>query len=108
VLEQALTGDGQPDAHIAGLRVRYDPARPAGQRVREVRLLDGSRIRDGREYTLATQDYLASGQDGFTALERTEQEQSTYKDIDAVVLYLRRLPQPVRAPDDARFLTGRP
>ncbi len=108
VLEQAFSSDGQPDAHIAGLRVRYDPARPVGKRVRDVRLLDGSRIKDGREYTLATQNYLASGQDGFTALERTRQERSTYKDIDAVLLYLRRLPQPVRPPDDARFLTGHP
>lgn len=108
VLEQAFGSDGQPDAHIAGLRVRYDARRPAGKRVRDVRLADGSRIRDGRMYSLATQDYLASGQGGFAALEGKAQERSTYKDIDAVVLYLRRLPQPVRPPDDARFLPGRP
>jgi 5'-nucleotidase len=108
VLEQAFSGDGEPDAHIAGLRVRYDARRPAGKRVREIRLLDGSRIKDGREYTLATSDYLASGQSGFTALEGTEQERSPYKDIDAVALYLRRLPQPVHAPDDVRFLPNRP
>jgi hypothetical protein len=59
-------------------------------------------------YTLATADYLASGQGGFTALEGKEQERSTHKDIDAALLYLRRLPQPVRPPDDARFLAGRP
>jgi 2',3'-cyclic-nucleotide 2'-phosphodiesterase (5'-nucleotidase family) len=106
-LEQALSGDGEPDAHIAGLRVRYDPRRPAGKRIREVRLLDGSRLKDGREYTLATSDYLASGQDGYTALERAARERSMYKDIDAVVLYLRRVPQPVHAPVDARFLPGR-
>jgi 5'-nucleotidase len=108
VLEQAFSSDGRPDAHIAGLRVRYDASRPAGKRVRDVRLLDGSSIKDGRVYTLAAQDYLASGQDGFTALEGQEQERSTFKDIDAVVLYLRRLPQPIRPPDDARFLPGRP
>src|SRR5260370_933568 len=66
-LEHALTGDG-PDAHVAGIVVWYDAGKPAGRRLKNVRLANGKDVDDGRTYTLAVSAFLAAGGTGYTLL----------------------------------------
>lgn len=106
VLEHVIS-DGSPSAHIAGLRVTWDSARPAGRRIREVRLLSGRRMEDRATYTLAVNDFLAGGKSGYTMLAGLPTERSGILTLDALVTYLRRLPQPVSPPDDPRFIPSR-
>ncbi|MEP7326401.1 MAG: 5'-nucleotidase C-terminal domain-containing protein [Gemmatimonadota bacterium] len=106
VLEHVLEG-GAPSAHIAGLRVSYDPSRPAGRRVREVLLLNGKRLEDRTTYTLAITDFLAGGKSGYGMLPALPREVSGISALDALINYLRRLPQPVAPPEDIRFMPGR-
>jgi 2',3'-cyclic-nucleotide 2'-phosphodiesterase (5'-nucleotidase family) len=54
---------------VSGIRVVYDLARPAGQRVRDV-TVGGAPLDPERAYTVATIDYLARGGDGFTAFRQ--------------------------------------
>lgn len=56
---------------VSGLRVVYDPARPPGQRVRQV-TAGGAPLDPDRLYTVATIDYLVRGGDGFTAFKQTK------------------------------------
>ena len=102
VLEQALE-DGGPRVHISGLRVTWDNSRPAGRRIRDLRLLNGRRLDDRTTYTLAVSDYLAGGKDGFSMLHALSFEHTGVVDTDALVNYLRRLPQPVDLPVEHRF-----
>lgn len=51
---------------VSGLAFTYDPSRPRGSRVREVRV-GGSPLEEDREYTVATNDFLAAGGDGYRA-----------------------------------------
>src|SRR4026208_539074 len=67
VLEQALDGGG-PAAQVAGATVRYDPRRPAGRRIRSVEVGRGRKLQANAEYTLAVDDFLASGGDGYALL----------------------------------------
>jgi 5'-nucleotidase / UDP-sugar diphosphatase len=53
---------------VSGLTVRFDPARPAGSRVVEVRIA-GQPLDPAATYTLATNDYMARGGDNYTALK---------------------------------------
>lgn len=106
ILEQILA-DGTPGAHVSGLQVRYEPGRPRGQRVREIRLPNGKRMDDRATYTLAVNDFLAGGKDGFAMLAGLPQERTGIVDTDALVNYLRRLPQPVELPADDRFILRR-
>ena len=53
--------------HLSGIEVRYDPGRPAGERVLEVRRA-GMALDLAATYTLATNDYLARGGDGYAML----------------------------------------
>jgi 2',3'-cyclic-nucleotide 2'-phosphodiesterase / 3'-nucleotidase / 5'-nucleotidase len=105
VLEHVLEG-GTPSAHVAGLRITYDASRPVGRRVREVLLLNGKRMEDRATYTLAINDFLAGGKSGYTMLPALPQEASGIAALDALITYLRRLPQPVAPPEDVRFVSG--
>jgi 5'-nucleotidase len=54
---------------ISGFRFTYDASRPAGSRIASVQLDDGTPIMaDGTVYTLATNDFVNVGGDGYTML----------------------------------------
>jgi 2',3'-cyclic-nucleotide 2'-phosphodiesterase (5'-nucleotidase family) len=101
-LEHALRGEA-PAAHVAGLEVWYDPARPAGRRVLRTRTLDGSAIDPAGTYTLAVQDFVAAGGSGYAMLAGQPAEVTGIVDIDAVVRYLSALRDPVVAPAEPRL-----
>jgi len=105
-VEQGIHDSG-PDAHVSGMRVTYDMNRPAGRRVRDIRLADGRKLRDRQHYSLAVNSFVADGQDGFTVLRGLPRTPGGMSDISLMELYLRRLPQPVRAPEDPRFIPAR-
>jgi 2',3'-cyclic-nucleotide 2'-phosphodiesterase (5'-nucleotidase family) len=107
VIEHALD-KGSPDAHVSGLTVRYDPARPRGDRVVALSRSDGSPVVPGRTYVLAVVDFLQTGGSGYAMLRTLRSERTGKTDLDALVEYLKRLPQPVAAPDAHRFVAVAP
>ena len=52
---------------ISGMRFVYDPSRPAGERVVSV-TVGGAPLDENRRYSLATNDYIAAGGDGYGVL----------------------------------------
>jgi 5'-nucleotidase len=56
-----------------------------------------------RTYTLAVQDFVAAGGDGFAMLPAWPVTDAGLTDLDAVLAYLSVLRQPVSAPADERF-----
>ena len=107
ILEHALGGRDSPSAHIAGAVVRYDPRRAPGQRVREV-TVQGRRLRHDAGYTLAVDDFLAGGGDGYNMLIGLPAEPGGILDVDGLITYLRRLPQPVAVTVRPGFVSTRP
>jgi len=53
---------------VSGINFTYDPAAPAGQRVRSV-TVNGEALEAARTYKVATNDYIAKGGDGFAVLK---------------------------------------
>lgn len=104
-LEHAV-GMADARAHVSGITVRVAPANPVGQRVTAVTLADGRALLDTATYTLAVPDFMAAGGSGYAML-RVPAENTGIVDLDALVEYLRGLPQPVRPPDDVRVEAGR-
>ena len=92
-------------AHVSGIRVRVTPAKAAGQRVTAVTLADGRAVQDTATYTLAVPDFMAAGGSGYAML-RLPAENTGIVDLDALVDYLRKLPQPVRPADEVRVDSG--
>jgi len=109
VLRQALEAAVQDDAspvHLSGLTLRYDPRAQRGRRVRKVRLADGGNLKANASYTVALAEPLLR-QSRFAALSGAPIEPSTMTDVDALALYLRRLPQPVTPPEPGRLEASR-
>ncbi len=107
VLEHALDRQGRPTAHVSGVVVRYDPKRPLLKRIRQIELQGGKKLRSGDSYTLATDDFLGVGGEGYAGLMGLPAEPAGMLDVDALALYLRRLPQPLVPPTGQGFISTR-
>jgi 5'-nucleotidase len=105
-LEVAVSS-GQVNAHIAGLVVDWDPEAPAGSRVRGVRRADGRPVYETDRIRLALSEFVAQGGDRFEVFRGLPARQTGIVDLDAVLTYLRRQPQPVRAPPGNRWRSVR-
>ncbi|MBX3146793.1 MAG: bifunctional metallophosphatase/5'-nucleotidase [Gemmatimonadales bacterium] len=103
MVEHALA-DGRPDAHLSGMRVRYDPARPQGQRVVEMRTVGGRLVRNDRTYTLAVSDFLFGGGSGYTMFAGLDYQVVDTGALEALVAWFERQPGPVRGPSDKRWI----
>jgi 2',3'-cyclic-nucleotide 2'-phosphodiesterase (5'-nucleotidase family) len=107
LLEQALAESGEPTIHLSGAQVRYDPRAAAGKRVRGVVLTGGRKVRANAEYSLATDEASAGGAGGLSPLTGVMYERGGLLDVEAVGMFLRRLPQPVEASVPAGFVSTR-
>ena len=101
---ERMVGRGQPIAHVSGLTVRYDPARPVGERILEI-LVGGAPLDPNRTYTVAMTDFMAGGGDGLALATSTDVVDTGIVDIDALVAYARSRPGGViRADPTVRLL----
>ena len=89
---EGLVGGSSVRFHLSGARVTYDPSAPRGQRLREVRFADGSRLDDRRRYRVIMTDFLASGGEGATLAREAVVEELNRIDLDALVDHLRAQP----------------
>lgn len=63
--------------HVSGLQVTFKPSRPVNQRVISV-LIDGQPIDVNKMYKVATTDFIANGNDGFTMFDSTKHKMNIY------------------------------
>jgi 5'-nucleotidase len=91
VLEQQVFPPTAPSRILqisAGFTYTYDTTRPAGDKVLDMRL-NGTPIDPAATYRVTTNDFLANGGDGFTALTAgTDRVTAPGFDVDALVAYI--------------------
>jgi 2',3'-cyclic-nucleotide 2'-phosphodiesterase (5'-nucleotidase family) len=75
--------------------------------VQSVELLGDRKLRTDATYTLAVDDFLSAGGDGYTMLVGLPAEPGGLLDVEGLITYLRRLPQPVTVQDEAGFSSTR-
>jgi 2',3'-cyclic-nucleotide 2'-phosphodiesterase (5'-nucleotidase family) len=102
-LEVALGPDGRPRVHLSGVTVHYDPAAPAGERVRRMVLDDGRELGADDVATVGTTEFVAAGGDGYLSFTEGEQTRTGLVDLDVLVTHLESLPQPVEPPQTGRW-----
>lgn len=90
ILEQSFTFDKGMIQH-SGLKVEYDVDQPKYERVVSVSLPDGTPLKMDQTYTVATNNFLAEGGDGFATFSEVEFTESYIKVRDALIDYLRQL-----------------
>jgi 5'-nucleotidase len=96
----------QPNNHflqISGLRYTWDDTRPVGDKVVAIFLPDGSRIDPDAVYTVTANSFLAEGGDNFTVFTEGSDREVGPVDLDALVEYVKQLPQPFSASIEGRI-----
>lgn len=113
-----------PCCEFAGVRVEFDASARPWSRVRRVRLIaTGRELEPKQTYVVAISSRLLSGNDGFSlgstdcrpvkgcrtagVLSRWTVTRSSLTPAEALLGYLRRLPQPVSPPIDPRLVPAR-
>lgn len=87
VLEHSVSGYPAAQGgflHVSGMEFTFDPAQPAGSRVTEAKV-DGTALDKAKEYTIAINDFLGIGGDGFAMFAKYPiyAEFGTYEEIFA-------------------------
>lgn len=87
-----LVAGTSPRAHISGATLRYDPARPADDRLVDVRV-NGAAIDPSRIYTITLNDFMVTGGDGLDLAGVALDSRATgIVDLDALIAYIRARP----------------
>jgi 5'-nucleotidase len=96
---------GQPFARIlktSGLTYVWDNALPAGSRVLAVNK-NGAPIDKTATYSVTVNSFLADGGDNFTVLRNGTGRIGGPVDLDALIDYIKAIPQPFSAAVEARI-----
>jgi 5'-nucleotidase len=96
---------GQPFARIlktSGLTYAWDNALPIGNRVLVV-YKDGAPIDNAATYSVTVNSFLADGGDNFTVLRNGTSRLGGPVDLDALIDYIKAVPQPFSAAVEARI-----
>jgi 2',3'-cyclic-nucleotide 2'-phosphodiesterase (5'-nucleotidase family) len=103
-LLEAMLARNSVDDHVSGLTIKYDPTRPKGARIVSVTMVDNSPLSDTKTYDVIVNDFLATGGEGYNAGGRaTLSKPLNIVDLDALIDYLKTLPQPFTAPAEVRI-----
>jgi 5'-nucleotidase len=103
-LLEAMLGRNSVDDHVSGLTIRYDRSKPKGSRLVSATMADGSQLNDAKTYNVIVNDFLATGGEGYDAGKRaTASRPLNIVDLDALIDYLKSLPEPITAPAEVRI-----
>jgi 5'-nucleotidase len=96
---------GQPYARIlqvSGLSYTWDAALPVGSRIVEIRRA-GAPIDPAASYRVVVNNFMAAGGDNYTVLPSGTNPVGGAQDIDALIAWVKSLPQPFGAPAGGRI-----
>ncbi len=103
-LEQAVRY-GDTSLQVSGIAVSYDPGAPAGNRIREALLADGTPVRPAVSYQIAVNDFLAAGGSGFPIFTEAESAEPTgVTGLQAVIDFLGAQPEQSLIPREPRWI----
>ncbi len=69
---------------VSGLAFKYSPSAPKGSRIREI-LIAGQPLDPDREYTVATNDFLAAGGDGYGTFAEAVKSSKTFSAVGGML-----------------------
>lgn len=94
VIKEALESgtDAYPEAkgafpHVAGMTYKIDLNKPVGNRIVDI-MVNGSPLELEKEYTLATNDFIAAGGDGYTMIQATPTTRRLMAMDEALISYI--------------------
>ncbi len=104
LLNQQWQGETTRMLQISGLTYTWDGTKPVGERIVTIQKADGTPVEPNAVYTVAVNAFLADGGDNFTVLTEGTNRVVGPVDLDALVDYIKQLPQPFSAEIEGRIL----
>jgi 2',3'-cyclic-nucleotide 2'-phosphodiesterase (5'-nucleotidase family) len=103
-LEKMVDGN-RINAHVSGLEIRYDPKKPAGERIVAVTTQEGRPLNNTATYTIVMNDFMVAGGDGFGLGESAVRSDPLgVADLDALIAYLRTRGERFVPPEEKRIV----
>lgn len=101
---EKIVGGRHPNGWLSGATITYDSTRAPGSRISSIVVGSGRTLDDSATYTIVINDFMLTGGSGlgFPGTPLASQPMDVV-DLDALIAYLRKLPQPITAPADARI-----
>jgi 5'-nucleotidase len=88
---------------ISGLTYTWDANKPIGDKVVDIYLPNGTKLDPNAEYTVTANSFLADGGDNFTVFTEGKNREVGPVDLDALIDYIKQLPQPFDAHIEGRI-----
>lgn len=104
LLNQQFAADRNRIMQISGLKYTWTNNQPLGQKVLDIYLPSGSKIDPNGVYSVAVNNFMADGGDGFLVLKQGTNRATKMTDLDASVDYIKSLAGPISAQIEGRIL----
>jgi 5'-nucleotidase len=88
---------------ISGFSYIWDENAPAGQKVTNIQLPDGTQMDPNQTYNVAANIFLSGGGDGFTVFTKAENKEIGPVDLDVLVDFISAQPKPFNYEMDNRI-----
>jgi len=104
---EKVVGGRAPSAWVGGVRIVFDSTRAPGQRITSLTLADGRPFDDAATYSVVINDFMLTGGSGLGFPgQPISSESINISDLDALIAYLKSLPQPVAVRAEGRIRAG--
>jgi len=105
---EKIVGGRAPNAWVGGVRISYDSTRAAGSRITSLTLADGRPFDDAATYSVVINDFMLTGGSGLGFPgQPVSSESINVTDLDALIAYLKALPQPITVVQENRIRAER-
>jgi 2',3'-cyclic-nucleotide 2'-phosphodiesterase/3'-nucleotidase/5'-nucleotidase len=106
LLNQQFNADRNKIMAISGLKYTWSVEKPLGEKVLDIFLPDGTKIDPKAEYTIAVNNFMADGGDGYTILKEAKNRTVWLTDLDTFVNYVKAQEKPITAAIEGRILNA--
>jgi 2',3'-cyclic-nucleotide 2'-phosphodiesterase (5'-nucleotidase family) len=104
---EKIVGGRRPNAWISGVTLAYDSTRAPGSRLTSIVVAGGKPLDDAATYTVVINDFMLTGGSGLGFPgQPIASEPTNVVDLDALIAYLKSLPQPVKVAWETRIRAG--
>ncbi len=103
-IEHGIMAETFSPGQFAGLKVKYDSTKAAGERIVEITLSDGTQLEDEKLYKVVTNDFQADGGDGYTMFKEGLNRYNTNIPVREVLVDEIREKGSISPVDDGRLI----
>ncbi|MDF2592422.1 MAG: 2,3-cyclic-nucleotide 2-phosphodiesterase [Clostridia bacterium] len=103
-LEHGIMPETFAPGQFSGVKVKYDSTKAKGERIVEVKMLDGSLLDENKIYKIVTNDFQAGGGDGYVMFKEGKKQVDTSIPIRDVLVKEIKAKGTISPVDDGRMI----